>query len=171
MISSLISGSLFFRVIAIRQNINFKILQKIMNLEQTLSQKFRVIEDKLNQGQETFFIINEGLKAYGERKLKDLQLSSTTSTLNKLYENIRNDKELRFSHRKILEFLLGQYDFEKKQFKEINFNRLVDGARVGKNMAGSYLRLLEGKGYVEKRATGYRTFYRLRGEGRGIGSG
>lgn len=151
------------RVVTIKpKDINFKILQKIMDIEQTLSQNFRNIQHKLDYAQEPLFIINEGIKSYDARKHKELQSLTITPLLNKLFEKIRNDKELRFPHRKILESLLGQYDFEKSKFKEVHFSRLVREARVGKNMAGSYLRLLEEKGYVEKRVTGYRHFYRMK---------
>jgi len=76
-------------------------------------------------------------------------------------EKIRNDKDLRFPHRKILEFLLGQYDFEKKEWREVNFSRIVREARIGKNKAKSYLTLLETKGYVEKREDGYKKWWRV----------
>ena len=133
-----------------------------MDIEQTLSQNLRDIQNKLDIGRETFLFVNEGLKAYEQRKLKDCQLSPNNSMLNKLYDKIRNDKDLRFPHRKILEFLLGQYDFEKNQFREVHFSRLVIEARVGKNMAGSYLSLLEQKGYIEVRNDGYRKWCRVK---------
>jgi len=132
-----------------------------MDIEQNLSQRLSAIEKELNLSHDAFLIIKDGLQSYKERCLKDLQSSTTAASLNRLYEKIRNDKDLRFPHRKILEFLLGQYDFEKKEWREVNFSRIVREARIGKNKAKSYLTLLETKGYVEKREDGYKKWWRV----------
>ena len=64
------------------------------------------------------------------------------------HERIRNDVELRFPHRKILDVFLGQYDFAHAQFRELQYSRLVKHARIGKSKANTYLGLLEQKGYL-----------------------
>ena len=51
---------------------------------------------------------------------------------------------------------------EGDDFTEIHFSRLVREARIGENMAKSYLDLLLRKGYIEIRDDGYRKFYRIK---------
>ena len=75
---------------------------------------------------------------------------------------IRADKVLGYPHRKILDVLLGEYDPGKEAFRPICFSKLVQAARVGKNMAKGYLTLLEARGYIDRRSDGYRVFYALR---------
>ncbi len=68
---------------------------------------------------------------------------------------------LQYPHRKILDFLTGEYDPANKRFKESHFSRLVKEARLGKNMAKEYLGLLERKGYIERRTDGYRKYFKI----------
>lgn len=89
-------------------------------------------------------------------------LSAHDKMLSQWSARIRADKTLRFPHRKILDFLLGEYDSAKDEFNEIHFSRLVKASRVGKNMAKGYLAVLESKGYIDRRTDGYRVFYALR---------
>ena len=77
-------------------------------------------------------------------------------------ERVRVDKELHHPHRKILDFLIGEYDPANKRFGESHFSRLVKEARLGKNMAKQYLSLLERKGYIEQRTDGYRKYFKIR---------
>ena len=132
-------------------------MERISKIEASIAAGFRCLDEKLSKG--FFQIFNEGLKAHKEDLLKEGSITIRIQWL----ERIRNDKDLRFPHRKILDFLLDQFDFSKNEFKRIQFSKLVKGARVGKNMASNYLSLLEQKGYVEKRSDGYRTFFNIRG--------
>jgi len=150
-------------VLIASSHVNEKIFLKINKIEETLNQRFNQIEERLSLGQDTFLLIRDGLQAYKDRWAQDFQGAATNLSMHKLYEKIRNDKDLRFPHRKILDCLLGQFDFSTKDFKELNFSRLVKEARVGKNMAGSYLRLLEEKGYISVRDDGYRKWVRVKG--------
>jgi len=99
------------------------------------------------------------------------QLSSSSNNINSAPRNnplaynnrhLRHDKDLRYPHLKILDFLDGEFDSTKNEFKEVHFSKLVKESRVGKNMAKSYLSLLEQKGYIQKRSDGYRIFFKLR---------
>ena len=140
-------------VVTVRsKDINTKILESLKR-----------IEEKLNVGQESFLLVRNGLKAYKERVQKDLQMSLKDSAMSRWYETVRHDSELRFPHRKIIDVLLAQYDYNNGQFMDVHFSKLVKEARIGKNKAKSYLDLLEQKGYIEKWEDGYRKFFRIRG--------
>ena len=78
-----------------------------------------------------------------------------------LIQVIQKNPALRFPHRKILDFLSRQYDYEKKEFQEVNQSTLVRECRLGKNMAKEYLRDLEVKGLVKRRSDGYRVWCRI----------
>lgn len=143
-------------------DLHAEILQRVTRMEHTLDEGLREVRQKLTSGEETFQFFKDGLSAHKDRALKDTELSNAQTAINKWAEKIRRDKELRFPHRKILDALLQQYDFEKHNFNEIQFSKLVKEAHVGKNAAKAYLALLEQKGYVEKRDDGYRIFFKIR---------
>lgn len=137
-------------------------MQRVIRLEHALVEGFRHVEEKLSPGQETFQLFSDGLRAYKDRLLKEAHVSDSYITLRQLTERIRTDKELRFPHKKILDFLLGEFDPLKSEFREVHFLKLAREARIGKNMASGYLSLLEEKGYVSKRHDGYRKFFKIR---------
>lgn len=68
---------------------------------------------------------------------------------------------LKHHHKKILQYLWQQYDYEKGEYREVHFSALVKECKLGKNNAKSYLDELMDKGIVVSRSDGYRTFYRL----------
>jgi len=135
-----------------------EILQKLSRIEETLAHGLSRVEQQLGNGKEAFQFFKDGLQAYRNRSLSQ----SATATLHgKWLAKISQDKELRFPHRKILEVLLNQYDFEKGQHLELHFSKLVRLARLGKNKAQSYLTLLIQKRYIAVRNDGYRLFYKM----------
>ena len=138
------------------------LLKRMNQLEQTLVTRLSLIERKLTVAEEGFQLFSDGLDAYRKRWARTMQSSIAYSTSRKLGEKIRNDLELRFPHRKILECLAEQYDYENNRYTEINFSSLVKHACIGKNLAKQYLTLLEEKGLIERRDDGYRVFYRLK---------
>lgn len=117
------------------------------------------IEKSLERGAGTFQFFNDALKAHKERQLQDSVLGSRLP--QKVLGRIIADTSLRFPHRKIIELLLRQFDYEKQEFQEVHFSRLVKEAHVGKGAASGYLHVLQEKGYVIRRDDGYRVFYRL----------
>ena len=132
-----------------------ELLERIRKIENSLTRGLDKVEEKLSKG--IFEIFNDGLKTYKEGLLKESNASKRILWL----ERIRADKDLRFPHRKILDFLLDQYDFTRNEFKEVQFSVLVNGSRIGKNMANEYLSLLEQKKYIQKRSDGYRKFFKI----------
>jgi len=141
-----------------------EILRRVVSIEHALTVGFNLVEEELAARQDVFEFFSEGLKAYKQSLFSDAGISESKKVLGRWLENIRVDQDLRFPHRKILDFLLGQYDFTTNEFKEAHFSRIVKEARVGKNMANGYLTFLEQKGYIQKREDGYRKFYKIRGE-------
>ena len=145
------------------KDLNNEILQRVIGIENTLAEGLKQIEEKINLGQEGFQFINDGLKAYKERNLKKLQISISDASTMELSAKIRADKELKFPHRKILDFLLGQFDFNTSKFKEIHYSKLIRECHIGTNFASTYFSLLEKKGYIQVRDDGYRKFFKIRG--------
>lgn len=145
------------------KDLNNEILQRVVGIENSLTQGLKQIEEKINLGQEGFQFFNDGLQAYKERNLKNLQISITGVSTMELSAKIRADKELKFPHRKILDFLLGQFDFKTSKFGEVHYSKLVRECHIGTNMANKYLSLLEKKGYIEIRDDGYRKFFKIMG--------
>ena len=136
---------------------SYEILQKVERIEQTLTKGLKQVEEKLTTGQSLFQLFNDGLSAYKVNLLKDNNITTRSLWL----EKIRADTDLRYPHRKILDFLLVEYDFSNKEFKEVHFSRLANEAHLGKNMLNAYLALLEQKGYIKSRDDGYRKYVRI----------
>lgn len=145
------------------KDLNNEILQRVIRIENDLEQGLKNIEEKLNKGEESFLFFNDSLKAYKERIYKESSILKENMLIQELNEKFRKDKELRFPHRKILEFLLEQYDFIKCSFKEVQYSRLIKKCHIGTNKAKSYFDLLEQKEYIKIRKDGYRIFFRLSG--------
>jgi len=143
--------------------LNNEILQRVIGIENSLTQGLKQIEEKINLGQQGFQFFNDGLQAYKKRCLKNLQISITGVSTMELSAMIRSDKELKFPHRKILDFLLGQFDFNTSKFKEVHYSKLVRECHIGTNLANTYFSLLEKKGYIEVRDDGYRKFFKIMG--------
>ena len=74
----------------------------------------------------------------------------------KLLSTFRKDPTLRYPNRKILDFLIEQYDYQEGKFREVHFSRIVKECRLGKNKAGEYFEFLVERGYVKRRDDGYR---------------
>ena len=139
-----------------------EILEKLTNIEQAVTCRLGSIEEKLEMAGDAFQIFHDGLKAYRERYGMDSHLSDPNSVLNRLMHKFRNDKELEFPHRKILDYMISNYQFEKNEFKEVHFSQLVREAHVAKDLARSYLAFLEQKGYIQKRNDGHKIMVKLR---------
>lgn len=109
---------------------------------------------------ELVFLLNHGIEGFKNKILKEADKKEDIK--EKLYSLIQQDKSLRFPHRKIMVCLIENYDYTKKEFKEINFSRLVKEAKIGKNKAREYLELLLEKGLLKQRTDGYRKMYRVK---------
>lgn len=144
-------------------DIEMEILERIIKIENALSQGLNEVKETLNLGRDSFQFFTDGLNGYRERRIKEVEASKTQVLVGSYLEKFRKDKELSFSHRKILKFLVEQYDFQKKVFKEVHFSKLVKEAHVGKNVAKGFLELLEAKGYIQRRHDGYKTFFKIMG--------
>ncbi len=131
-------------------------------MEELLTEHLRRLENRLKGGEDAFLLIRDGLQSYKERCLKEIVNTGGDATIQKWREKARIDGDLKWPHRKILDFMIGQYDYQKKQFKEKAFNEIVSGSKIGKNMAKEYLDFLSQKGYLQKRETDYRHFYYIR---------
>lgn len=124
---------------------------------QALEQQIRLLNTFLTDSDSVFRVLSDTLKAHRANVLREVQ----NGPMNAILTKVRTDPELRFPHRKILEFLASRYDFTTNAFQEAFFSQIVRGARLGKNRAREYLAVLERKGYIQSRHDGYRLFFRI----------
>lgn len=117
------------------------------------------LEGQFRGGAEMFALFHDGMDAYAERRLKAANL--TAAPVQQIAARALADPSITYPARKILDALLSLYDYRSASFGEMHFSRLVRLARVSKSRAASHLAHLETGGYVEKRTTGYRVFYRI----------
>lgn len=143
------------------RNAESEILQRVAVIERSIREGLQRIEQQLSRGSETFAFYSEALGQYRNRILKEQGEEFQRGIIDRLREKFCLDKELRYPHRKILDFLLSRYDFQTGHFQEVIFSELVDGARVGKGTAKQYLTLLGAKGYIVKRSDGYRIYFKI----------
>ena len=137
---------------------NSEVLERLDRLERSFTESLRVLELRLAVAEPLSRVFNDGLEAYRTRLLHQNRQGRVRQ---ELLTRINTDGELRFPHRKILDFLGGEYDYNKDEFKEVNFSRLVKECRIGKNRAQGYLSVLVRKGLVTRRTDGYRIFFRI----------
>ncbi len=126
-----------------------------------MAEGFRRIEQRLDKGQPLFEVFHDGIAAYKQHLLAEIPISLAAQLRSKWSERIRSDRQLRFPHRKILDCLLGKFDFQQNQFTEVHFSELVKESRVSKSTARIHLALLEQRGYIERRSDGYRIFFKI----------
>jgi len=138
------------------------IFERVNQLEQVLLNRINRLEELISVGKEGFEFINGGLKVCRDAMLKESQINAPDGPIAIWNKRIQKDKDLRYPHKKIMEALLEQYDYQQSQFKKTHFSQLVKDAKIGKNKANEYLQMLKNKGYVEQEKTPYRTFFRLK---------
>ena len=138
-----------------------ELVKHLDHIEGTLSNGLEQLNETLSTVTETIQFVDDALRAYRKRFLK--QSMNVNHKLTKWYQRMADDTELRFPHRKIIEYLLTLYDDGKEEFKEAFFSRIVRHCKLGKNMAKDYLILLEKRRYIVSRDDGYRVHYRIRG--------
>ena len=124
-----------------------------------MTENLRLIDGRLAAAEPVLRLFNDGLEAYRARLLHENRLGRIRQ---EVLAKISTDTDLRFPHRKILDCLLGEYDYARDDFREVHFSRLVQKCRIGKNKAQGYLTVLEQKSLVVRRDDGYRMFFRIR---------
>ena len=136
----------------------------LFNIEKKLAEMISIQTESLEVLNFQNRLALHGLEGYKARLMQDERCKDLSGFRESLFERVRNDRELRHPHTKILNHLAGQYDFNRNLFAEVHFSRIVKECRIGKNMAKEYLDLLVGKGLVESRTDGYRVYYKVRGD-------
>lgn len=119
------------------------------------------IEETVSKRNDYDIVIKHGLEGFKSRILESEKKRKTFDPQSFIIGVIQKHPQLRFPHRKILEYLARQYDYEKKHFKEVMFSTIVKECRLGKNKAGEYLKDLDKNGLVKKRSDGYRVWFYL----------
>ena len=137
--------------------VNANVLDQIARIDQGLTQAQKMLET-LVTASPGMALLTEALNAYKEKCFKEAGAQKTI--YDTWIRTIFSDTDLSHPHRKILEYLLQQYDHETQSFKEVHFSKIVREARIGKNMAKEYFAFIEERNYVERRTDGYRVYYR-----------
>lgn len=128
-------------------------------LHDLIVQRLDRFEALLNRNSEVISLIHDALRLYRQRHIDDqLKLRSAPQ---RLLQTFATDPDISYPQRKILEFLLRQFDHAHQRFQEVHSSKLVREARLGRGRAKEYLSTLEHKGYIQKRSDGYRVFYRI----------
>lgn len=138
------------------------ILLGIERIERVVTEKIEPVRKQLEQRAEYDLVVKYGLEGFKDKIIKSCNEKTAFDPQAWVIKTIQKDSSLRFPHRKILEYLSRQYDYEKKAFKEANHSAIVKECRIGKNKASKYLKHLEGMGCIEKRHDGYRVWYRIK---------
>jgi len=126
--------------------------QRIIRLERNLNDKLKGLE-----------VFNKALEIHLKQHQENDQNSKLQNIQDKWHQKVRSDSELRYPHKKIMEKLIGNFDYSTREFKERTFSQLVKDARLGKNKASSYLADLENKGLIQQRSDGYRKLIKING--------
>ena len=131
-------------------------------IEARLEELLSIFSKHLEKTQDQQLLIQNGIQGFKKHLKTKYTTQGETRKRHEFLNRARVDSELRYPHMKILEYLSTQFDSEDKGYKEINFNKLVREAKIGKNKAGEYLKVLLKRGYIEKRSDGYRVWYSLK---------
>ncbi len=133
----------------------------LSQFDKALSEKIEPVLKFIEEREEYNLVIRHGLEGYKERVKGALTAGSPFNPQTWLIGILQKEPEHRFPHRKILEYLARQYDYEKKAFKEVNYSTIVRECRLGRNKAREYLDFLQRKGLIVKRRDGYRVWFSL----------
>ncbi|MFX1453071.1 MAG: hypothetical protein ACFFCM_19710 [Promethearchaeota archaeon] len=135
---------------------------KIESIKAILIKNAEMLKESLSIGREHQFLINHGIEGYKRKISNGFNSKERTLIKEKIFELIRKDNTLRHPHRKIMNFLIEQYDYGQDKFGEVHFSRIVKECRLGKNKAREYFEFLGEKGFLDTRTDGYRRFYRIK---------
>ena len=146
-----------------KENAKLKIFLESLfgRIDKTVSEKLEPIRKLLEERREYDFVVKHGLEGFRNKILKAHNEKLEFHPQAWLLLVLQKNPELRFPHRKILDFLSRQYDYEKKEFQEVNLSAIVRQCRLGKNKAAEYLRDLEEKELLRRREDGYRVWYKV----------
>ena len=135
------------------------ILSEISTIKESLAKESETLSKMKSNTEEQQFLIHHGIKGFRDMVLESFEKQSKANKISRLYSIFMHDKDLTHPHKKILSYLLEQYDLGKNCFDSINFSRIVKDCKLGKNKAKEYLDLLINKKLIEKQDDGYRVWY------------
>ena len=132
---------------------------KISKIETKLQEQNNLLQQIVDNSLQHQYLINHGILGFKEMVLQKFEKQSKENKINRLYSIFMHDKDLTHPHKKILSYLLEQFNLENNCFDSINFSKIVRDCRLGKNKAKEYLDLLIKKKFIEKQNDGYRVWY------------
>lgn len=138
------------------------LFNKINSIELLVHKSTEMLKETLTISKQHQFLIANGINGYKQKIIRDFKIKEKSTPKEALYQKIRHDMSLRHPHRKILHFLIKQFDYQAGVFREAFFSQIVKECRLGKNKAGEYLDFLVARGYLRKREDGYRVWYSVK---------
>ena len=135
------------------------IIQELNTIKSAYKTQEILISELSDNNRQHQYLLNHGIEGFKEMVVEKFKKQSKENKINRLYSYFMHDKDLSHPHKKILCYLLDQYDYNKNSFSDIHFSKLVKDCKIGKNKAKEYLDLLADKGFVERTEDGYRVWY------------
>ena len=133
-----------------------ELLERLEKLEDNVKKWLGDLQEGLEIKLWPLTISERGLKAFKQDIIAETKSAHDPVLL--WQARIAQDRDLTYSHRKIMDRLLDQYDPITDCFKPMQFGKLVKDARVGKGRTKGYLQVLEEKGMIKSWSDGYRRF-------------
>ena len=101
-----------------------------ITIEELVEKNTQLLRESISIRKEQQFIIDNGITGYNNKILNEYKLKEKACPKEQIYSVIRQDKSLRFPHRKILNYLTEQYDYHKSEFTEVHFSKIVKECRL-----------------------------------------
>lgn len=135
------------------------IINKVDSIQKLEAEEINLLKKLAKKNEHKEYLISHGIEGFEKFIIENLEKTIKDDTTNRLYAVFMKDKDLSHPHKKVLLFLLDQYDYENNSFGSIHFSELVKKCKIGKNKAKEYLDFLTGKGFVDRVDDGYRVWY------------
>ncbi len=157
-----------------------KILEKILHLENLsedlskaneeqariilkLEERNQKTEEKLLEMEESLEIFKYGTKAIKDKHIEEYRKKGKLEEIDfqhKLILLIRQDKGLTEPHKRLMEFMINQFDDLSHKFKEVPYKDIKRGAPVSESRLSKYLKDLVEKGFLIRKGEGHHVFYK-----------
>ena len=136
-----------------------QVILTVQRLEHALSDQLEPIRKDAEQRSEMDFVVRHGIEGFRRKIETAYEQQAAFNPQAWVAQIVQKDPSLRFPHRKILEFLARQYDYQEKRFKVVNYSRIVKECRLGRRRAKGYLQELGTKQVISRSTDGCRIFY------------
>ncbi len=131
--------------------------------KKVIEQKLDRIEAKLASLEESLAIFKYGAQEIKKKHMEEYKAQGKLHKIDfqhKLFALIRQDANLSEPLRKVMEFMISQFDDSKHNFKDLTFSQIRKEAPVSGGKLSGYLNELVERGLLIKRDDGYHSYYK-----------